>query len=170
MDTQTIGVIIASVLGIIGAVGGVPQLIKWAAPKPHLKLILANIKPLSDDPALRDDKQVLHFTVENVRKSSGRNADATEVNVVFHVIDKDGSQCGEGFTCLASHSLADGEKITREYPITPETLLVKPAGNPHTLVFKVTCKEREIAKSRMSYDFPVDLEARAKYQRIVTSA
>jgi hypothetical protein len=168
MDIQTIGVIIASILGIIGAVGGIPQLMKWFAPKPHLRLLYGRVVPKSNNPKLRDDKQMLQYAVENINKRWAKNADATEVNIVFHVIDKDNRQRGEGFTCFTSHCLGIGENIPREYEINPETLLVKPQGNPHTLVFKITCKEKATAESRISYNFLDDLEARTKYEYIPT--
>jgi hypothetical protein len=143
MDIETIGLIIATVLGIFGTVGGIPQIIKWSEPRPHLKINKLKIL------WIRDHHYGLSYEIENQTKFYTRDADATTVMAEITEWDKNFVQWDSSpFIFQLTGCLVAGTKFVE----TRETChIAKPEGHPYMILFKVYCDEKAIAKQKIRF-------------------
>lgn len=126
--------IIVAVLGILGLLGGIPQLLRWIKPKPHLKISNVAVLKLPTE----NYKFKLHFEVENELKSWKRCGDASNVTSDYHVVDKESVQRGGAYDQAVSQYLLAGLKISKD---TEMYLALMTEGNPYRIIFRVNCKE-----------------------------
>ena len=134
-----------SVLGLLGVVGGVPQVFRWIKPKPHLKIVEVTISKLPDD----NYKNQVHLEVANEAKLWTRNGDASNVTLEYFMIDKNGVQCAYAPRELVCAYLLSGTKVQKD---TEAYHVLMPEGNPYSVIFRVTCNEGGIVKHTVSYD------------------
>jgi hypothetical protein len=136
---------VALLLGVLGALGGIPQLLQQIKPKPRLKITEAQITKLPED----NYKYQVHLMVQNETKFWRRNADATNVTADYYVIDKNDVQCAAAKGQMLAEYLCAGIKIQKDteayHSLTPE-------GNPYSVIFMVTCAEGGTAKKRIPYE------------------
>jgi hypothetical protein len=136
---------VALLLGVLGVLGGIPQLLRLIKPKPYLKITEAQITRLPED----NYKYQVHLTVQNETKFWRRNGDATNVTADYYVIDKNGVQCVAALGLTLSQYLCASAKIQRTleayHSLTPD-------GNPFSVVFRVSCSESAAAKKILAYD------------------
>jgi hypothetical protein len=145
VDTFELAVI--ALLAILSAVGGIPHLIQWVKQRPHLKIINPSIAKQTSD----NFRYSLHLEVENERKWWRKSGDASNIVGEYYLIDKNGFLWGAVSNQLMSSYLPAGTRITKDiegyHTLSPE-------GNPHSIIFRVTCNESVIAKQRISYEEP----------------
>jgi|YelNatPaOPRAMG01_1025707.scaffolds.fasta_scaffold12869_4 hypothetical protein len=122
--------IITSLLAILGAIGGIPQLIRWLRPKPHVK-ISSRIEDLPEENCHK-----LHIEVLNEKKWWKRNKDAMHVIAQWYIMDKNKEHWGATYNQAISPYLGVGEKVHKEFKIVHR---FNPEGNPHTIVILVKC-------------------------------
>jgi hypothetical protein len=135
----------AIILGVLGAFGGVPQILRWLKPKPRLKITAADISRLQAE----NYKYQVHLEVENQTRLWRRNGDATNVTADYYVVDKDGVQCVAALGLMLSQYLCADAKIRKEleayHSLTPD-------GNPFSVIFKVSCTEGASARKVLAYE------------------
>jgi hypothetical protein len=145
MTYDIVLLVLVAVLGIIGLLGGVPQLLSWIKPKPHLAIVKATVQRLTGD----NYRYQVHLEVENQLKFLRRNGDASNVTAEYYMINKDGFQCGGASDQMVCSFLVAGAKILKDseafYSLVPE-------GNPYSIVFRVICHEKVAAKKKIAYD------------------
>ena len=145
MAIDYIQITIFTVLGVIGLLGGIPQIIRWAKPKPHLTINKARVQRVQND----NYKHQIHLEVENQTKTFSRNDDATNVTVDYFIINKDNEQCATAQNQTISTYLVAGAKsitnIEAYHSLVPE-------GNPYSIIFLVRCKEETPTKKKIIYN------------------
>ncbi len=150
MDAIIIGLAAAIALGLIGAIGGIPQIIQWSKPKPHLKLTHISLASVAAKTLKADDRYNLHVVLENTRRFLSRSGDTEDLKLEFQVLDMNNQQCGEIQTFSLAQNLPAGEEIDREITVRPAG---RPEVNPHTLVLKIISGDGQIIKRKMLYEF-----------------
>ncbi len=145
MAYDSVGLAIVFVLGLLGVLGGVPQILRLTRPKPHLKITDATISKLADE----NYKFQLHFEVENERKLWNRSGDATNVTSDYYVVDKDSVQRGGTYDQAVSQYLLAGLKTVKD---TEMYLALVPEGNPYRIIFRVACKEGYSATKKVAFE------------------
>ncbi len=145
MGYETVELAIVAAFALFGALGGVPQLLKLAKVRPHLKIVEAAVVKAADD----NYKYKIHLAVNNEVKFLHRNGDATSVTAEYYVVNKEGVQCGSLESQPVTQVLVAGAKILKDAE-GYHTLL--PEGNPHTIVFRVNCREGDIARKKIQYE------------------
>jgi hypothetical protein len=147
MDIETLGVLFAIIFGLFGLVGGIPQLMKWTNPKPHLKI--NNLKILSIDN--KGSKYYLKYEIENQSRFYTRDADATNVRAEITQINKNHVQTEEYQQKLSLIStLNAGVKFSK--PTDFFHYSNKPQDYPDTITFKVFCDEGGIEKKKIKFE------------------
>jgi len=150
MPYDSIVLIVITVLAILGVLGGIPQMLKWMKPAPHLRINQATISKLPGD----HYKYQIHLEIENESKSLQRNGDASSVTADYFVIDKKGVQCGATSNQMISSYLCAGTKILKDMEAY---LSLIPEGNPYTIIFRTVSAEGNTAKKRIVYEAnPID--------------
>ncbi len=134
MSYDSIDTTVFVVLGVLGLLGGIPQILRWAKPKPHLRITEAKIVRLPNE----NYKFRFHLEIENERVGWKRNGDASDVGYEFYVVDKESVQRGSASAQAVTQLLLAGFKTRKE---TEVFLSLPPDGNPYTVVFRVTCRE-----------------------------
>ncbi len=145
MADGSIELIFIAVLAILGAAGGVPQMIRWIKPKPHLKITKGTISKLPDD----NYKYQIHLEIENQSKLLQRSGDASNVTADFFVIDKNGFQSGATTNLMISSYLCPGTKIPKDLEAY---LSLIPDGNPYSIIFRASSAEGSVDKKRISLE------------------
>jgi hypothetical protein len=145
MTYDGIELLLISILGLLGVVGGIPQMSRWIKPKPHLKIFKATISKQPND----NYKYQMHLEIKNEVKLGRRNGDASNVNAEYFVMDKNGVQLASVSNQSVSLYLLAGTRILKDIEAYHSLL---PEGNPHSIVFRVTCSEKETAKLKIIYD------------------
>ncbi len=145
MGYETVELARVAALALFGGLGGIPQLLKLAKVRPHLKVTEASVVKAVED----NYKYKIHLAVNNETKFLHRNGDATGLTAEYYVVDKDGVQCGSLESQPVTQVLVSGAKIFKDAE-GYHTLL--PEGNPHTIVFRVTCREGETARRKIQYE------------------
>lgn len=139
---EDIYLIISALALALGAVGGVPQIMRWMKPKPRLRIAKARIE---EKPGSRIN---IHLEVENERSWWRRNSDATYVTAEWYMMDKDHEQWGGVFNQTLSPYLMTGTKVSRQLS---SAHTFKPEGNPHTIVIRVKCREGVLRRKKITY-------------------
>ncbi len=145
MSYDYIQPILFATLGIVGLLGGIPQIIHLAKQKPHLKINTVTIQRAPND----NYKHRIHLEVENQSKSLTRNGDALNVTIDYFIINKDSIQCGITQNQILSTYLISGAKILAD--IEAYHSLV-PEGNPYSIIFMVKSRDAAIIKKKISYN------------------
>lgn len=120
---EDIYLIVSALALALGAVGGIPQIMRWLRPKPRLKITKANIEG-SPESRIRID-----IEVKNEEKWWGRNRDATFVTAEWYMIDKDHEQWGAVFNQTLSPYLSAGTKVSRQHS-SAHSFIVRIRSNP----------------------------------------
>lgn len=144
-DSIEIGAL--TILGFLGLVGGIPQLLKWITPKPHLKINDATINRIPNE----NHKFHLQLEVENERKSWKRNCDASDLVYEFYIMDKESIQRGSASGQTVAQHLLAGFKIKKEAEVF---LSLPPEGNPYTVLFRIVCREGNVVTKIMALEAP----------------
>jgi hypothetical protein len=147
MPYENVVLSLIALLGVLGAVGGIPQMLRWVKIKPHLRIKNATISKLPNE----NYKFQLQFEVENERKTLTRNGDASNVTFDYYVVDKDSFQRGATFDQAISPYLLAGLKTVKE---TEAYLALTPEGNPYSIIFRVTCKEGNSTVEKIAFKTP----------------
>lgn len=134
--------VITSFLAALGAIGGIPQLIRWLRPKPHLK-INARIEDLPEE-----NYHKLIIEIMNEKKWWKRNKDATHVIAQWYIMDRNKEHWGATYNQVISPYLGVGEKVQKEFKIIHR---FNQEGNPHTLVVLVKCEPDTQVKKVISH-------------------
>jgi len=142
---EAVGLILALALGALGFIGGIPQMLFWLKPKPHLKIIKASVDRLTGD----NYKYRIHLEIENQEKFLRRNGDASNVTAEYYMINKDGVQCGGATDQMVCSFLVAGAKILKDHE---DFYSLIPDGNPYTIVFRIRCQEKMSAKKKLAYN------------------
>ena len=137
--------IVAMLLGFLGLLGGIPQMLRWIKPRPHLKITNATVLKIPNE----NYKFQLHFEVENERKSWKRSGAASNVTSDYYVVDKDSVQRGGTYDQAVSQYLLAGLKMLKD---TDMYLALTPEGNPYRIVFRVMCKEGYSATKIVAFE------------------
>ena len=145
MAYDSIELAVIAVLAVLGAAGGIPQMLRLIKAKPHLKITEATISKLANE----NYKHQIHLEVQNVAKLLKRNGDASEVTADYLVIDKNGVQYGATVNQMLSSYLCAGTRIQKD---TEAYFSLIPERNPYTIVFRVSCAEGEMAKKKITYE------------------
>lgn len=132
MDAQTVGVIVASILGIIGVIGGIPQILQWSKPKPHLKIVELKLSRMVNL------NYRVHSIIENTKVFWSRNADARDVKAEFIELDKNRVQLRVANTSI--ENILSGAKAEINADVG---IIYRPELNPHALILRVTPSEGE---------------------------
>jgi hypothetical protein len=133
--------VIATFLSLIGIVGGIPQILQWIEPKPHLKINKAVVAKAPNG------TYEFQLEVENTTRKWRRDSDATQIIAELYVMDKDCIQWGIHHNEMLSPFLIAGAKIAKNI----RTGSFKQEGNPHTIIVRVFSKEGATAKHQLSY-------------------
>ncbi len=145
MAYENIVLIAIAALSVFGTLGGVPQILRTAKPRPHLRITEATISKLPND----NYKYLIHMEVENESKSMSRNRDATNLTTEYFLMDKDGVQRGSASNQVLCPCLLAGTRIQKDAEAFHSLL---PEGNPYSIVFRVKCIEGEEARKTVMYD------------------
>jgi hypothetical protein len=122
---------------ILGAIGGIPQIMRWSKPKPKLRITRFVIKE-------RTERGFgMSIRVENVENWYRRNADATYVKAEYYIMDKSREQWGCAHNIVLTPYLVIGERISKELH---DANILKVEGSPYTIVLRVTCEEGDTTK------------------------
>ena len=134
--------IITALLSIFGAIGGIPQIIRWLRAKPHLK-VNARFEKL-----LEENYYKLHIEVLNEKKLWKRNKDATDVMAQWYIMDKNSEHWGATYNQVISPYLGVGEKVRKGFKLFHR---FDPRGNPHEIVILITCDEGVVVKEKLTH-------------------
>ena len=145
MAYEEIELLLVSVLGLLGVVGGIPQIFRWIKPKPHLKIIKATISKLPHD----NYTYQIHLEIENETKLWRRNGDASNITAEYFMIDKNGVLCASASNQSVSPYLLAGTKVLKDIAAHHSLM---PEGNPYSVIFRVTCNEGRTAKQKITYE------------------
>jgi hypothetical protein len=144
---EVLGILFGIGLGIIGAA---PQIIDWSKAKPYLLLVYYNFeRPITRD--LKVEDYCLHLILNNDSLLWHRSHDATDVKVECHITDMNRDQCGDIQTFEISKCLPVGEGANKRFTIGTEEC--REELNPHTLVFKIVCKEGRMIERRAPFNY-----------------
>ena len=143
MRFQNTQLIITTLLAILGAIGGIPQIIHWIKPKPHLKITIARIEKIPNE-----DKIKLHLEIENEAKWWRRNSDAAYVVAEWYVMDKNHEQWGSASNVVLSPFLSPGTKLSRDFQILHQ---FRQEGNPHSIIVRISCEKGGHTKKTITY-------------------
>jgi hypothetical protein len=136
-----LGFVAVAVLGVLGSIGGVPQLLNLIKPKPHLVINQASITKLPND----NYKYQIRLEVQNVTKLFSRTTDASNVVAEYYMMDKNGVQWGTLTNQTVTPYLVAGTKAVKNIEAYHSFM---PEGNPYQIVFRVTCNEKAVAKQK----------------------
>ncbi len=132
-------------LGILGLAGGLPQIIRWAKPNPHLQINKVTVERAPND----NYKHKIHLELENQTKGLARNGDATNITLDYFIINKTGTQTAITQNQTLSAYLVAGAKILTD--IEAYHSLV-PEGNPYSIIFMIKSRETATVKKRITYN------------------
>lgn len=142
MKTEDIYLIVSAIALALGAVGGIPEIMRWTKPKPRLRITKARIE------TMKDHRIKIHLEVKNEQKWWRRNSDASDVAAEWYMMDKNHEQWGGVFNQTVSPYLMAGTKVSREFS---SVHAFKPEGNPHTVVILVRCAEGVLRREKITY-------------------
>jgi hypothetical protein len=145
MAYEDIGLLLVIASGLLGVVGGMPQIFRWIKPKAHLKIIKAAISKFPDD----NFRYQIHLEIENEIKLLERNSDASNVTADYFIIDKNGIQWASGSNQSVSLYFLAGTKILKDIEVRHSLMT---DGNPYSVVFRVTCNEGRSTKKKIAYE------------------
>ena len=145
MAYEDIALLFVLLLGLLGFVGGIPQIFRWIKPKAHLKIIKAAISKFPDD----NFRYQMHLEIANETKLLERNSDASDVTAEYFIIDKDGVQWAYASDQSVSPYLLAGTKILKDIEVRHGLM---PEGNPYSVIFRITCNEGNPVKQKIAYD------------------
>lgn len=74
MKVEDISLLATALALILGTIGGVPQIKRWITPRPHLKIVKAEV---GKEPS--KNRHTLHVEVLNEKKWWRRDSDALDV-------------------------------------------------------------------------------------------
>lgn len=141
--------IVSMVALILGAIGGIPQILRWFEAKPRLRIVDVKIGKYWQS---KEEKNAIGLgydvVIENEKKFWGRNRDATKVEAEVYVTDKNHFQLGTTVNKSITPYLMAGMKIYKELS---STYMFNREGNPHTILLLVKCQEEVIKKKAISY-------------------
>jgi hypothetical protein len=145
MAYEDIGLLLFIALGLLGVVGGMPQIFRWIKPKAHLKIIKAEFSKFPDD----NFRYQIHLEIENETKLLERNSDASNVTAEYFIIDKNGVQWASASNHSISLYFLAGTKILKDIEVRHSLM---PDGNPYTVILRVTCNEGRPTKKKIAYE------------------
>lgn len=144
MDNETIGVIVAIIFGVVGTFGGIPQLIEWLKPSPHLRLGKEIVVEMNNG------RVKVRAKAYNERKLLKRNSDATNVILKLSAIDKNNilirMTSGYVSACLVPNASTLSD-VTFDTPLNTN-------GNPYTILVELRCQEGSTVKQKITYLIP----------------
>jgi len=142
MKAEDIYLILSAFAVTIGAIGGIPQIMRWFKPKPNLKIskVFIEKKP--------DEKINIHLEVKNERKWWRRNQDAKYVEAKWFMMDKDRDQWGGVHSITLTPYLMTDTKISKTLNSAHH---FRPEGSPHTIVVLVSCQEGVSSQKIINY-------------------
>ncbi len=145
MAYETVELSIVVALAVFGTIGGIPELLRLAKSRPHLKVAEASVVKATDD----NYKYKIHLAIANEARFWRRNGDATHVVAEYYVVNKDGVQCGSVESQPVSQVLVAGATILKD---TEGFHTLLPEGNPHSIVFRLSSGEGGFARKKIVYE------------------
>lgn len=144
---ESIYLIVSAIALGFGAVGGIPQIMRWMSRKPRLKIVESKIE------GLQESRIRIHLEVKNEKKWWGRNSDATYVTAEWLMVDKTHEQWGSVRNQVLSPYLPIGVKISQQFSSSHS---FKSEGNPHTIFIFVKCREGIVRRKKITYIYEGD--------------
>ena len=141
VNPQDIYLIATALALVLGAIGGVPQILKWFKPKPHLRIIEAEVQQTQEK-----NKYILHLKILNEARWLRRTSDATDVKIDTYIMDKNYEQWSASYGDLTPYLLAHA-KVSKEIPPHQN---FKP-GEPYTFIIVVYCAQGVGARKKITY-------------------
>ncbi len=142
MKPEDMYIIISAIALLLGAVGGIPEIIRWTKPKPCLRITKLRVEK-SDESRIEIDLEV-----GNEQKWWRRTADATHVKAEWFMMDKNHEQWGGVHGQTVSPYLMVGTKVSKHLSSSHS---FKPEGNPHSIIILVKCREGVLRRKRVTY-------------------
>lgn len=142
LSPESAYLIVSTIALVVGAIGGIPQIIRFVKPKPQLRISDTIIEGLPE-------KRIrIVFNLENKEKRWRKNADATNVIAEYFVMDKNHEQWGGVHNVVLSPYLPAGVKLPKQLAHSHS---FEPTGNPYTVVLLIRCDEGVARKEKLAY-------------------
>jgi len=139
---EDILLIVSAIALVLGAVGGVPEIVRWTKPKPRLRIAKSRVEKSEGS------RIVIDLEVQNEQKWWRKTADATYVTAEWYMMDRNHEQWGGVHNQIVSPYLMAGTKVSRQFSSTHS---FKPEGNPHTIAILVKCEEGVQKRKKVTY-------------------
>jgi hypothetical protein len=149
-NAELIIAVIATVLSLIGVVGGIPQIIEWLRAKPHLRVnkvdFIKRKEKISDTNYAYD----IFLEVENHSKWWKKAVDATFVYGECYSMGKDMVQFGTLQNQMVAPFLSAGAKVRKNLNMNQYYFDSK--GSPYTVIIRLWCREGATTKYTTKFD------------------
>jgi hypothetical protein len=122
--------VVSAIALVLAATGGVPEIRRYMASKPRLKLIILEVARSTQPMGF-----YARVKVVNEKKRLRRNMDAETVIATLHVLDRTHRNWGAAYNMSISPFLMSGLDITTELQFAHNFI----SGQQYTIIVRVTC-------------------------------
>jgi hypothetical protein len=144
VSPQDIYLLVSALALALGAVGGIPQILRWLKPKPSLKIMEVEIQRTE-----KENHYKLHLKVINEIKWWRRRSDAKGVKSEMFIMDKNYEQQNGILNINLSNHLLAGAKVYKETVFHKN---LKPK-EPYTFIVVVSCDQGVRTQEKITYQF-----------------
>lgn len=142
--------VVATILSLIGIVGGIPQIVEWLQAKPHLKINQVNFIKRKEKISETNYAYDITLEVENQSKWWRRAVDATFVYGECYSMGKDSVQFGTLQNQMVVPFLSAGAKAIKK--LNMQSYYFDSNQRPYTVIIRLWCSEGATTKYTTEFD------------------